>query len=144
MPTQKVKKCGHKHKCGCKKKICERCRDIIAEENIEKEDWKDLDCDGEDCKLYYTHRNDNCNCGGRDCGYCEAREEEEEKVVHNYSNEQLIILYVTGDGDTRRKELVEIIIKNDPNLKTILENPCDEYEKFCLVRSYFKTTNPTA
>jgi hypothetical protein len=73
MPCRKVKKCGHKYDCGCKKKICERCREIIAEENIPKEDWKDLDCDDEDCKCYYHNRNDNCNCGSRDCDYCQER-----------------------------------------------------------------------
>lgn len=68
--------CEHKYDCGCEKEICEDCREIIAEDNIPEEEWRDLNCEGEGCKLYYTHRNDNCNCDSRDCGYCNPEEPE--------------------------------------------------------------------
>ena len=69
-------KCEHKYECGCEKSICDECREQLKENDVPKEEWgtyDDMDCECEGCKFYYTSRNDNCNCGGRDCGYCEER-----------------------------------------------------------------------
>lgn len=72
----------------------------------------------------------------QNCTYGLTREN---RLLGDLSKEQLIMLHITGDGDARRKELMEIIMKNDPNLKAILENSGDEYEKISLMRSYLKT-----
>ena len=56
------KDCSHKWECGCEKSVCEGCQE-------EPDDF----CGCDECKNYYTHRNDNCRCGGRDCPYCLAR-----------------------------------------------------------------------
>jgi hypothetical protein len=72
----------------------------------------------------------------QNCTYGLTREN---RLLGDLSKEQLIMLHITGDGDARRKELIEIIIKNDANLRAILETPCDEYKKICLMRSYLQT-----
>ncbi len=53
-----MKNCGHRWECGCDKPICEECEGPL---------W----CNVEGCKNYYTFRNDNCNCNGPDCYYCQ-------------------------------------------------------------------------
>lgn len=58
-----TKNCDHKYECGCDRIYCEDC--------AIKNETDDLDfCDDESCKHYYSYRNDNCNCDGYDCGYC--------------------------------------------------------------------------
>jgi hypothetical protein len=74
--------CGHKYECGCDKVYCQDCVIAIETDDLE---W----CDNENCKHYYSYRNDNCNCNGLECGfcnpiplnecYCEEEEEEEEE-----------------------------------------------------------------
>jgi hypothetical protein len=57
---KKVKSCGHRWECGCDKQKCNRC----VKRNRTR-------CDDEDCKVYYSYRNDNCDCNSIDCGYCD-------------------------------------------------------------------------
>lgn len=57
--------CKHRWECGCNKTVCIDC----IRNYIDDDDEGDL-CENEDCREYYTHRNDNCDCGGRECGYC--------------------------------------------------------------------------
>ena len=56
-----VKYCGHKYECGCDKQTCME---------MDNEECDDGLCMNEYCKHYYDHRNDNCNCRGTDCPYC--------------------------------------------------------------------------
>jgi hypothetical protein len=77
MPNQK--KCGHKYACGCRKSVCKECRDQLKEDKVPKEEWADtigLSCENDCCKLYYSFRNDNCNCDDSHCQYCSEREYE--------------------------------------------------------------------
>ena len=70
--NQTNKTCGHKYECGCGKPTCME---------LEEEECNDMGlCSNEDCKHYYDHRNDNCNCNGTDCLYCNKTEEEETSV----------------------------------------------------------------
>lgn len=58
-----IKNCEHKYECGCDRAYCEDC--------ATKNENDDLDqCDDESCKHYYSYRNDNCNCDGDECGFC--------------------------------------------------------------------------
>lgn len=57
--------CDHKWHCGCYKEICEEC--------VENGDKRFDLCNDEDCCMYYEHRNDKCDCNGRDCGFCISR-----------------------------------------------------------------------
>ena len=52
--------CLHKYECGCDKQTC---MEMDGEEC-------DTFCGNEYCKHYYDKRNDNCNCNGNDCPYC--------------------------------------------------------------------------
>jgi hypothetical protein len=54
--------CNHKWECGCKKSTCFEMNGYDCKE--------DIMCDNEKCKFYYDSRNDNCDCGDRDCMYC--------------------------------------------------------------------------
>jgi len=60
--------CEHIYECGCEKDICEWCVENYDYENDEGEP-----CDDENCHMYYENRNDNCDCHGARCPYCNAR-----------------------------------------------------------------------
>ena len=55
-----VNDCLHKYECGCDKQTCMEMDGIEC----------DTLCGNEYCKHYYDHRNDNCDCNGNDCPYC--------------------------------------------------------------------------
>jgi len=57
-------KCNHRWECGCGKPSCLE---------MDGEDCDD-ECSNEGCRHYYDHRNDNCDCHGKDCGYCVWKE----------------------------------------------------------------------
>ena len=59
------KDCSHKWECGCKKQYCDECHARAARTGAINEF-----CACQECASYYTYRNDNCRCGGRDCPYC--------------------------------------------------------------------------
>jgi len=63
---KKEKKCTHKYECGCNKKYCEYCESCAW-------GFERLDCENMDCKSYYLCRNDNCNCDGLECGFCNPK-----------------------------------------------------------------------
>ena len=67
-----TKTCDHKYECGCDKQYCAVCVEIHIEEDMDDDDKKrnSYMCEDESCRHYYAHRNDNCDCDGRDCGYC--------------------------------------------------------------------------
>lgn len=54
------KDCGHHWECGCDKIWCEEC--LLDGEN--------KFCEDESCCGFYWFRNDNCDCDGFKCGYC--------------------------------------------------------------------------
>ena len=54
--------CNHFWECGCDKTVCEKCVDLDGEM-----------CMVDECKNYYKYRNDNCNCNGQDCPYCQMK-----------------------------------------------------------------------
>jgi hypothetical protein len=56
--------CEHIHDCGCGKPSCME---------MDGEECDDFICSNEACRHYYDHRNDNCDCGGRECPYCKCR-----------------------------------------------------------------------
>jgi hypothetical protein len=62
--------CEHKYECGCDKTYCGDCLIAIENENDGDETLYSDMCDAECCKQYYKYRNDNCNCDGLDCGFC--------------------------------------------------------------------------
>ena len=61
-----VKPCGHKFPCGCGRETCKEMHGDDCQDDEDGFQW----CEDEECKHYYDHRNDNCDCGGRDCCYC--------------------------------------------------------------------------
>ena len=65
-----VNDCLHKYECGCDKQTC-------MEMDGEEWDCTDTLCGNEYCKHYYDKRNDNCNCNGNDCPYCNNEKEDE-------------------------------------------------------------------
>jgi len=77
-----TKTCDHKYECGCDKQYCAECVEIHIEEDMDDDDKKRSSrfCEDESCRHYYAHRNDNCDCDGWDCGFCNPVEEVE---VHN-------------------------------------------------------------
>jgi hypothetical protein len=109
--------------------------DFVSHKPINISDIKDQTYKSVEHSLNFCHILPWKGTNVQNCTYGLTREN---RLLGDLSKEQLIMLHITGDGDARRKELMEIIIKNDPNLKTILENPSDEYEKICLMRIYLK------
>ena len=65
---ERREKCYHIYECGCDKMLCVECVRAIEDQEERGYDW--MDCGSEDCKNYYNNRNDNCNCDGLDCRYC--------------------------------------------------------------------------
>ena len=65
-----VNDCLHKYECGCDKQTC-------MEMDGEEWDCTDTLCGNEYCKHYYDKRNDNCNCNGNDCPYCNNEKEDQ-------------------------------------------------------------------
>ncbi len=57
------KPCGHKWECGCDKTLCENC---------ERPDYDKAFCQDETCPSYYLCRNDRCDCGSLECGFCKT------------------------------------------------------------------------
>ena len=90
--------CEHKFDCGCEKSRCEECEEYF----IENDNNRGVECQDEDCCEYYRHRNDNCDCHGFDCGYCNG---EAEKELRRDSAEP-------SDDDFRK-----LLKKIDPGLK---------------------------
>ncbi len=106
--------CEHKWECGCGKKNClemngEECDDIM--------------CDNEECRHYYDHRNDNCDCMDTNCSYCKDSDneiiyskEQDDFIKENYGedydwsieeeewSEQKIIVRFS-DGETEINEI---------------------------------------
>lgn len=78
--------CNHKYECGCEKQICLNC--VLAKDDF---------CENEDCKCYYEHRNDKCDCDGDCCGYCNPKEEEEEERECVWCEKCQDILEYDGD-----------------------------------------------
>lgn len=67
-----TKNCDHKYECGCDRQYCDVCVEQHIEENMDDDEKKRNSylCEDESCRHYYAHRNDNCDCDGRDCGFC--------------------------------------------------------------------------
>ena len=67
-----TKNCDHKYECGCDKQYCAVCVEQHIEEAMDDDEKKRNSylCEDESCRHYYAHRNDNCDCDGRDCGFC--------------------------------------------------------------------------
>ena len=78
-----TKNCDHKYECGCDRQYCAVCVEQHIEEAMDDDEKKRNSylCEDESCRHYYAHRNDNCDCDGRDCGFCNPIE------VHNHCSQ---------------------------------------------------------
>lgn len=114
----------------------ETTMDFVSHKPINISDIKDQTYKSIEHSLNFCHILPWKGTNVQNCTYGLTREN---RLLGDISKEQLIMLHITGDGDARRKELMEIIMKNDPKLKTLLESPSDEYEKICLMRTYLKS-----
>jgi len=59
-------KCNHRWECGCGKLSCVE----MGLEDCQDEDVCQELCENEQCRHYYDHRNDNCDCDSKECPYC--------------------------------------------------------------------------
>ena len=111
--NDETKNCGHKYECGCDKTYCEDC--LVAIENDELGD-----CDAECCKQYYTYRNDNCNCDGWDCGFCNPQSDDDEFPDEHFRCDRCKAV---------KHEDYYISISNDPSGNTICDVCIKDYVK---------------